>query len=56
MLTPPYPELDNLLVMMGEAGQYLADIKASEASAGNISICVGWPIEARNRFPCGFRN
>ena len=51
MLTPPYPELENLLIMMGEAGQYLADMKACEGSAGNISICIRWPVEVRHRFP-----
>jgi len=51
MLTPPYPELDDLLEMMGEAGHHLAEIEASEGAAGNISICLRWPIEVRTRFP-----
>jgi len=51
MLTPPYPVLDDLLIMMGEAGRHLADIEASEGAAGNISICMRWPVELRNRFP-----
>ncbi len=51
MLQPPYPELDDLLTMMGEAGRHLADIEASEGAAGNISICINWPIEPRTRFP-----
>ena len=29
MLQAPYPELDDLLQMMGEAGRHLADIEAS---------------------------
>jgi rhamnulose-1-phosphate aldolase len=51
MLTAPYPELDDLLTLMGEAGKRLSEIDASEGSAGNISICVRWPIEPRSRFP-----
>jgi len=51
VLEAPYPELDDLLEMMGEAGQRLSDIDASEGAAGNISICIRWPVELRNRFP-----
>jgi rhamnulose-1-phosphate aldolase len=51
MLNAPYPELDDLLEMMGEAGLHLAEIEASEGAAGNISICLRWPIELRTRFP-----
>ena len=51
MLEPPYPELDDLLKMMGEAGRHLAEIEASEGAAGNISICMRWPVEPRTRFP-----
>lgn len=51
MITPPYPELDDLLMMMGEAGRHLAEIEASEGAAGNISVCLRWPIEPRTRFP-----
>jgi rhamnulose-1-phosphate aldolase len=51
MLKPPYPELDDLLEMIGEAGFHLAEIEASEGAAGNISICMRWPIEPRTRFP-----
>src|SRR6266498_5011992 len=51
MLKPPYPELDDLLEMMGEAGKRLSEIEASEGAAGNISICLRWPIELRTRFP-----
>ena len=47
----PYPELDDLLEMMGEAGYHLAEIEASEGAAGNISVCMRWPIEPRTRFP-----
>lgn len=51
MLQEPYPELDDLLEMMGEAGHHLAEIEASEGAAGNISVCLRWPIEPRTRFP-----
>ncbi len=51
MLNPPYPELVDLLDMIGQAGHHLAEIEASEGAAGNISICLRWPIEVRNHFP-----
>ena len=51
MLTPPYPEIDDILHMMGEAGRHLAEIEASEGAAGNISVCMRWPLEPRTRFP-----
>ena len=51
MLEAPYPELDDLLNMMGEAGRHLAEIEASEGAAGNISVCLRWPVEPRTRFP-----
>jgi rhamnulose-1-phosphate aldolase len=50
MLEPPFPELDDLLTLMGEAGKRLSDIDASEGSAGNISVCIRWPVEPRSRF------
>ena len=51
MLQEPYPELDDLLEMMGEAGLHLAEIEASEGAAGNISVCLRWALELRTRFP-----
>jgi rhamnulose-1-phosphate aldolase len=51
MLHEPYPELDDLLEMMGEAGHHLAEIEASEGAAGNISVCLRWQVEPRTRFP-----
>ena len=51
MLQPPFPELDDLLITMGEAGRHITDIEASEGAAGNISVCLRWPIEPRSRFP-----
>ena len=51
MLHEPYPELSELLEMMGEAGRHLAEIEASEGAAGNISVCLRWKVEVRNLFP-----
>jgi len=51
MLKPPYPELEVLLSTIGEAGRHLSDIDASEGTAGNISVCLRWPVEVRNQFP-----
>lgn len=51
MIDRPYPELGDLLEMMGEAGRHLAEIEASEGAAGNISICLQWQVEPRNLFP-----
>jgi len=47
----PYPELDEYLVWIGEAGWRISEIEASEGSAGNISVCIGWPLELRRKFP-----
>lgn len=51
MINTPYPELSDLLEMMGEAGRHLAEIEASEGAAGNISMCLRWQVEPRNFFP-----
>jgi rhamnulose-1-phosphate aldolase len=51
MINIPYPELDDLLEMMGQAGYRMTEIEASEGAAGNISICLHWPVEVRARFP-----
>ncbi len=37
--------------MMGEAGRYLAESGTCEAAAGNLSVCVRWPVEPREIFP-----
>lgn len=50
-MTEPFPSLSELLTSMGRAGQRLAAMSASEGAAGNISACIGWPIEVRRRFP-----
>lgn len=51
MVLPPHPELDDLLEMIGQAGYRMTEIEASEGAAGNISICLRWPVEVRARFP-----
>jgi rhamnulose-1-phosphate aldolase len=51
MITAPYPDLDDLLHMLGDAGRRLADIEACEGAAGNISVCFRWPVEPYSRFP-----
>ncbi len=37
--------------MIGEAGRRLAEIEASEGAAGNISVCMRWPVDLRPHFP-----
>jgi rhamnulose-1-phosphate aldolase len=51
MINIPHPELDDLLEMIGQAGYRMTEIEASEGAAGNISICLRWPVEVRARFP-----
>jgi rhamnulose-1-phosphate aldolase len=50
-LDEPYPDLEELLVSISEAGLRLSGIAASEGGAGNISLCIGWSLEVRRRFP-----
>ncbi len=50
-LDQPYPDLDEFLIAVGEAGQRVSGIDASEGAAGNISLYLGWPIEVRRQFP-----
>src|SRR5579859_5788581 len=47
----PYPDLDELLMMIGEAGHRMSEIEATEGAAGNISVYVGWPMEPHRKFP-----
>jgi rhamnulose-1-phosphate aldolase len=51
MIDAPFPELDELAMLIGEAGQRLSEIEASEGAAGNISMYIGWEIDPRRRFP-----
>lgn len=50
-ITPPFPEIDELMQLIGEAGHRLSEIEASEGAAGNISVCLGWQVDPRRRFP-----
>jgi rhamnulose-1-phosphate aldolase len=47
----PYPKLQDLLTLVGEAGRRLSDIEASEGAAGNISVYAGWEIGPGKIFP-----
>jgi rhamnulose-1-phosphate aldolase len=47
----PYPDLDEILEVIGSAGRRLSDIDASEGAAGNISIYLGWELDPRRKFP-----
>ncbi len=47
----PYPDLDEILASIGAGGKRVAAIDAGEGAAGNISVCIGWPVELRRRFP-----
>jgi rhamnulose-1-phosphate aldolase len=47
----PFPELEEILASIGAAGTRVAAMDAGEGGAGNISACIGWPIEVRGRFP-----
>ncbi len=51
--TTQLPDLDELLASMGAGGRRIGDIDASEATAGNISVCVGWDLDVRRDFPLG---
>jgi rhamnulose-1-phosphate aldolase len=50
MIEPPFPDLDEILTMIGEAGSRLSDIGASEGAAGNISVYLDWTIDPRRKF------
>lgn len=50
-IQPPFPDLDELLIAIGDAGRRISDIEASEGAAGNISVYLAWPVELRRKFP-----
>jgi rhamnulose-1-phosphate aldolase len=50
-LQEPFPDLEEILTSIGAGGDQVAAIDASEGAAGNISVCIGWPIEVRRHFP-----
>ena len=47
----PFPDLSEILTSIGLAGSRVAAIDAGEGAAGNISVCIGWPVEPRRIFP-----
>ena len=49
LIEPPYPTLDEMIGYVGEAGQRLAEIEASEGAAGNISVYIGWDVDVESR-------
>lgn len=51
MIEKPYPSLQSLLEMIGDAGRRMCEIDASEGAAGNISICARWEIDLKKMFP-----
>ncbi|MEX1295354.1 MAG: class II aldolase/adducin family protein [Candidatus Limnocylindrales bacterium] len=50
-LTDPLPTLEEFFDSIGSAGARLAAIDATEGGAGNVSACIGWPIEVRGQLP-----
>jgi rhamnulose-1-phosphate aldolase len=54
MITAPQkrrPTLEQLLIEIGEVGDWLARMNACEGAAGNISVCMGWEIDGSDLFP-----
>jgi rhamnulose-1-phosphate aldolase len=47
----PYPDLNELMTLIGEAGRRLSEIDASEGAAGNISVYIGWSVDPRRIYP-----
>lgn len=50
-LDAPFPDFDELISSIGDAGARLSEIGASEGAAGNISICIEWSLDPRRKFP-----
>ncbi len=47
----PYPPLEEMMRLIGEAGTRLVEIEASEGAAGNISVFLGWDVDLMPHFP-----
>ncbi len=47
----PYPAIDELMRLIGEAGTRLVEIEAAEGAAGNISVFAGWDLDTSVPFP-----
>jgi rhamnulose-1-phosphate aldolase len=50
-IQPPYPSVEEMMRLIGEAGTRLVEIEASEGAAGNISVFLGWDVELGASFP-----
>jgi rhamnulose-1-phosphate aldolase len=50
-ISEPYPTLEELMHLIGEAGTRLVEIEAAEGAAGNISVFVGWDVDVSAHFP-----
>ncbi len=51
MATTSHPEsFDDVLASIGAAGRRMTEIDAAEAGAGNISVCLGWPVDLPDAF------
>ncbi len=50
-LAPPFPTLSEIMHLIGQTGQRLAEIEASEGAAGNISVYMGWDVNPEPFFP-----
>ena len=46
-----HPTLEQLLTEIGEVGDWLAQMRASEGTGGNISVCMDWEIDPSPLFP-----
>ena len=43
-LNDSYPDVDEVLASIGEAGVRMSDLAATAGAAGNLSLCVAWPL------------
>src|ERR1700759_2424439 len=50
-IAEPYPSLEELMRLIGEAGTRLVEIEAAEGAAGNISVFLGWETDVTGYFP-----
>ena len=50
-ISEPYPTLEELMRLIGEAGTRLVEIEAAEGSAGNISVFLDWEVDVSVHFP-----
>jgi rhamnulose-1-phosphate aldolase len=50
-LTESYSDLDELLASVGEAGARMSVLAATVGAAGNLSLCIGWPLDVRRHLP-----